>query len=159
MVLSGVGLSSAQPDHPARAPAFSRRVPLLLLAGVGFAVGLTPNVHVRLGTVGFAPHLRALRAPRSRARATASAADFEVGDRVRVRKDVTHAALDGGSSRGMIGVVIDTWSICEEDPVCCCAELAADWNVQVVFSEPETWTGYFADDELELMTPMLHWRE
>lgn len=67
---------------------------------------------------------------------------IEVGDRVRVVKDVNGAM-------GLIGVVISAWSICEEDPVCCCAELATDAPIEVVFGEPgEAWTGYFAEVRL-----------
>jgi hypothetical protein len=73
------------------------------------------------------------------------AADFGVGDRVRVRKDVRHQHLQGGSSRDMVSVVISSWSICEEDPVCCCAELATDAPIQVEFAEPDVWNAYYAE--------------
>lgn len=96
-----------------------------------------------------APHYALAQPAGAPSRIFLSADSFKVGDKVRVRKEVTHGALDGRSSLGMVGTVVDTWSICEEDPVCCCAELAADWTTRVAFSEPAVWTGYFADDEIE----------
>ena len=89
------------------------------------------------------------------------ASDFDVGDRVRVAKDVTHACLDGASSRGLVGVVTSVWHICEEDPVCCCAELAFDAPIEVSFEDKldGLWSAHFALDELEMLPPILHWRE
>lgn len=98
----------------------------------------------------------------SRSQAIVSVAEIDVGDRVRVVKHVTHAKLAGGSSRGMVGIVTSAWSICEEDPACCCAELATDAEIEVAFDgdavDGEDWIGYFARDELELLPPVLHWR-
>jgi len=85
--------------------------------------------------------------------------DFEVGDRVQVVKDVFHEKLGGQSSKGLVGCVVSVWEICAEDPACCCAELATDAPVEVVFGEPVEWLGYFAEDELRLLPPILHWRE
>jgi hypothetical protein len=106
-----------------------------------FLLAVVCNAHA-LNPAAAQIRLRASHRASSARRIVAAGRDFEVGDRVRVCKDVRPAKLDGSSSRGMVGVVISSWSICEEDPVCCCAELATDAPIQVAFEE---WTGYFAE--------------
>lgn len=59
------------------------------------------------------------------------------GDRVRVAVDVWHrpsgSDVNRFSSRGFVGTVTDVWEKCEEDPHCCCAELAFDAPYEVSF--------------------------
>uniref|UniRef100_A0A7S0FRB8 Uncharacterized protein n=1 Tax=Minutocellus polymorphus TaxID=265543 RepID=A0A7S0FRB8_9STRA len=85
-----------------------------------------------------------------------SANVFNVGDRVRVVDDVAKA---GTNLRGRVGTVKETWTKCEVDPTCCCAEFVDDgFAVHVSFDRDATTDGpitaedtfvhYFAEREL-----------
>lgn len=70
------------------------------------------------------------------------------GDRVRV---VVPMVVKGFELLGKEGTCIDVWEKCEEDPHCCCAELAEESAAVTVKFSPElnNMTYYFAEDELE----------
>ena len=73
---------------------------------------------------------------------------FKAGDRVRI----TAPLLSKGESLlGRTGTVTSAWSKCEEDPHCCCAELAEEGVAVTVAvdSESGSFAYYFAEDELE----------
>jgi hypothetical protein len=77
---------------------------------------------------------------------------FNVGDAVQVVESVIKGGI--GDLKGSTGKVISTWSKCEVDPTCCCAEqVDRDMAVQVEFfgtasSSSSSFTHYFAEDEL-----------
>uniref|UniRef100_A0A7S3JUX6 Uncharacterized protein n=1 Tax=Aureoumbra lagunensis TaxID=44058 RepID=A0A7S3JUX6_9STRA len=71
------------------------------------------------------------------------------GDRVRVIEPVLNS--DGINLLGEEGIVISAWEKCEEDPHCCCAELAEEATAVTVRLDNVT-NGqlfYFAEDELQ----------
>ena len=73
---------------------------------------------------------------------------FKAGDRVRVTESVV---ARGEDLLGRTGTVTDTWTKCEEDPHCCCAELAEETAaVHVRFSSGDgaSFEYYFAESEL-----------
>ena len=73
---------------------------------------------------------------------------FKAGDRVRVTESVV---ARGEDLLGRRGTVTDTWTKCEEDPHCCCAELAEETAaVHVRFSSGDgaSFEYYFAESEL-----------
>ena len=73
---------------------------------------------------------------------------FKAGDRVRVTESVV---ARGEDLLGRTGTVTETWTKCEEDPHCCCAELAEETAaVHVRFSSGDgaSFEYYFAESEL-----------
>lgn len=85
-----------------------------------------------------------------------SANVFSVGDRVRVADNVEKAGIN---LRGRVGTVKETWTKCEVDPTCCCAEFVDDgFAVHVSFDRvaatdgpitaEDTFVHYFAEREL-----------
>ena len=71
---------------------------------------------------------------------------FKAGDRVRVSGSVMSRGQD---LRGRTGTVADAWEKCEEDPHCCCAELAEEAAaVTVDLDPPDARQYYFAENEL-----------
>jgi hypothetical protein len=73
---------------------------------------------------------------------------FNVGDQVKVVDDVLRA---GSNLKGMYGVVVETWSKCEVDPTCCCAEqVDTNMAVRVEFmgTLESTFCHYCSEDEL-----------
>ena len=71
---------------------------------------------------------------------------FKAGDRVRVSESVMSRGQD---LRGRTGTVADAWEKCEEDPHCCCAELAEEAAaVTVDLDPPDARQYYFAENEL-----------
>lgn len=54
--------------------------------------------------------------------------EFFEGRQVRVIKDVT---VRGQNAIGATGFIVDAWEICQEDPACCCAELASEATITV----------------------------
>ena len=54
--------------------------------------------------------------------------ELREGCRVRVKEEVI---VRGHSSKGAVGYIVDAWEICETDPACCCAELAAEATITV----------------------------
>lgn len=75
--------------------------------------------------------------------------DFEVNDVVKVKSGIV---LDGRDWSGMVGKVVSTWTKCETDPACCCAELATDGAIRVDFSVDKSYQ-FFAENELEKVEP------
>ena len=84
-----------------------------------------------------------------------SANVFSAGDRVRVVDDVEKAGIN---LRGRVGTVKETWTKCEVDPTCCCAEFVDDgFAVHVSFDRvaatdgpitaEDTFVHYFAERE------------
>lgn len=60
---------------------------------------------------------------------------FQIGQQIRVIKQVFHdpPSKQRFSSLDKIGIVIGVWEKCEVDPTCCCAELAFDAPIEVLF--------------------------
>lgn len=83
--------------------------------------------------------------------------DLAEGDRVRVIADVRVKGF--ASSLGMTGTVVEVWEQCETDPACCCNELATapiqvrlDAPAPPVGEEQKSLIGYFADEEVQVLT-------
>ena len=69
---------------------------------------------------------------------------FKAGDRVGLKR---HVARPGPARKN--GTVADAWEKCEEDPHCCCAELAEEAAaVTVDLDPPDARQYYFAENEL-----------
>lgn len=91
---------------------------------------------------------------------------FNVGDKVRIVENVWHRpqAKQPFSSKDLVGVVCGVWEKCEVDPHCCCAELAFDAPIEVLFTgdqydaDANIWTAHFSVDEIqriiEIKNPM-----
>ena len=73
-----------------------------------------------------------------------SSSAWRDGDRVVV---ATSVRAQGRDFLGERGTVVDSWEKCQEDPHCCCAELADD-GVAVTVRFDDGVVTYFADDEL-----------
>ena len=93
-----------------------------------------------------APALRMTRRRTILMRDSSSVTWFKAGDRVRVAESVMSRGQD---LRGRTGTVADAWEKCEEDPHCCCAELAEEAAaVTVDLDPPDARQYYFAENEL-----------
>ena len=93
-----------------------------------------------------APALRMTRRRTVLMRDSSSVTWFKAGDRVRVAESVMSRGQD---LRGRTGTVADAWEKCEEDPHCCCAELAEEAAaVTVDLDPPDARQYYFAENEL-----------
>ena len=93
-----------------------------------------------------APALRMTRRRTILMRDSSSVTWFKAGDRVRVSESVMSRGQD---LRGRTGTVADAWEKCEEDPHCCCAELAEEAAaVTVDLDPPDARQYYFAENEL-----------
>ena len=93
-----------------------------------------------------APALRMTRRRTVFMRDSSSVTWFKAGDRVRVSESVMSRGQD---LRGRTGTVADAWEKCEEDPHCCCAELAEEAAaVTVDLDPPDARQYYFAENEL-----------
>jgi hypothetical protein len=93
-----------------------------------------------------APALRMTRRRTILMRDSSSVTWFKAGDRVRVSESVMSRGQD---LRGRTGTVADAWEKCEEDPHCCCAELAEEAAaVTVDLDPPDARQYYFAEHEL-----------
>ena len=80
-----------------------------------------------------APALRMTRRRTILMRDSSSVTWFKAGDRVRVSESVMSRGQD---LRGRTGTVADAWEKCEEDPHCCCAELAEEAAAVTVDLDP-----------------------
>ena len=93
-----------------------------------------------------APALRMTRRRTILMRDSSSVTWFKAGDRVCVTESVMSRGKD---LRGRTGTVADAWEKCEEDPHCCCAELAEEAAaVTVDLDPPDARQYYFAENEL-----------
>ena len=93
-----------------------------------------------------APAIRITRRRTVFMRDSSSVTWFKAGDRVRVAESVMSRGKD---LRGRTGTVADAWEKCEEDPHCCCAELAEEAAaVTVDLDPPDARQYYFAENEL-----------
>ena len=87
-----------------------------------------------------APALRMTRRRTITMRDSSSVTWFKAGDRVRVSGSVMSRGQD---LRGRTGTVADAWEKCEEDPHCCCAELAEEAAAVTVDLDPPDARQYY----------------
>jgi len=82
---------------------------------------------------------------------------YQIGDKVKVVENVYHSPPynEKFNSLGLEGIVKDIWEKCEIDPHCCCAELAFDAPIEVLFNnnlyypDKPQWTGFYSEDEIQ----------
>ena len=111
---------------------------------------------VASSSVAFHFHLRQKFAPRHHATILfdrSSCDAFSVGQHVVVTDDVMHR---GESLKSRKGVVTETWTKCDTDPTCCCAEMVdPGYAVRVKFGEGSSVGGsfshFFAESELDVV--------